>query len=660
MALLDDINRVLRDFERYTGDGQPGAPSGAPLPTGDPGSGVHNLRKHDLREVLKAIAQSMGDPSALQEILTEMDAKAGLAMATPSYTSRAAAEAAATTLPTGITQILVREGSALVIRSRTAFADDPLFPTGARWGAVLRIPSVDLLAAKADLANSGKIFANRALAVSAGQASLPPSLGRVMTIEGTFAEPRLVIRTPGDGTGPDPLFSSSPYWSVQMTVDPMASTRDSLIGFSSRNAAVAAGQASLPSNAKVMVNLEGSDLVMRGWLHDSDDPLFPTAPRFGVITRWPAGGGSGDMNAVRAYAAPRNAPRGSNASIMTDGRTLHRWRGEVAKLKAGVAGAKPKLLLAGDSWNELDPIPKALRARIAEDYPMSGWGWWPAVAGARFANAGAGYSRGGTWTSTDVTATGSLPYGSGLDGNMLTTTGTTETATFTNVQLTELRIFTRNHGGTWRYRVDGGAWSVVTDSNDGALKVTTIVGLSDASHTIEIDTVGNTGRVAIAGYYLTRTAAGIEVLRAGNGGSMGSHMSLIAPNIQDIAANLQPDLVMTILGTNDYRTSGAGVATYIAGLRAMRDAYRAAVPDCGFLFVSPALSGGAVVTPQAQYRDALYEMCLADGHEFYNMTDDWPAYAVSNAQGLWTDSLHPNDAGAAALVNRIYHPVLGL
>lgn len=76
MALLDDINRVLRDFERYTGDGQPGAPSGAPLPTGDPSSGIHNLLKHDLRELLKTIAQSMGDEGALQEIITQVGGKA--------------------------------------------------------------------------------------------------------------------------------------------------------------------------------------------------------------------------------------------------------------------------------------------------------------------------------------------------------------------------------------------------------------------------------------------------------------------------------------------------------------------------------------------------------------------------------------------------------
>lgn len=67
-----------------------------------------------------------------------LDGKADAASATPSYTSRAAAVAAAADLPTSVVQILVREGTALVIRSRTAFVDDPLFETGARWGVVQR------------------------------------------------------------------------------------------------------------------------------------------------------------------------------------------------------------------------------------------------------------------------------------------------------------------------------------------------------------------------------------------------------------------------------------------------------------------------------------------------------------------------------------------
>ena len=62
--------------------------------------------------------------------------------ATPIYASRDAAIAAAPLLPTSLLHIMVREGTALVVRSRTAFADDPLFDTGARWGVVQRQDSM--------------------------------------------------------------------------------------------------------------------------------------------------------------------------------------------------------------------------------------------------------------------------------------------------------------------------------------------------------------------------------------------------------------------------------------------------------------------------------------------------------------------------------------
>lgn len=492
-------------------------------------------------------------------------------------------------------------------------------------------------------------------------------------------------------------------WFVQIGDAIDASTNNSGLVFRSRTEAVAAGQAAIPANVKAIMTLEGTALVLRGWTHTDDDPLFETTPRFGVVRRWdvaaesasreaavaslemsrrrvltaagitpllvagsrvllwaeageikgPGLGGGSDMMLVRAYAEPRRSPRDSNLPIMTDGRSLHRLRGAMGKLKAGISGTKPRIALVGDSWMELNPLPVALRDSLAADYPMGGWGWWPATPAARFSNTGAGYVRSAGWAFMDASAGTSLIYGAGPDGNLATATGAAETLTLQGVILTELRIYTRQWGGTWRYRVDGGAWTVVAESNSGgALRITTISGLSDAAHTIEIDTTGNTGRVAFAGFLLGRGTSGVEVLRMGNGGVRGIHLTETAPHIAAVGADLAPDVVIVSLGTNDYRYAD-GVSAYIKGLRDLRNGWRAGSPDCGFVFMSPPLSGGTVVTPQAEFRDALYEMCLADGHEFYNGTDDWPAYEVSNAQGLWDDNLHPGAAGAHALVGRL-------
>ncbi|WP_157970187.1 right-handed parallel beta-helix repeat-containing protein [Pelagibacterium sediminicola] len=59
------VERELREFKRYTGDGLPGEPVNAPLPVGDPQSGVHNPKKVNLRKAMLApleeAAQSASD-----------------------------------------------------------------------------------------------------------------------------------------------------------------------------------------------------------------------------------------------------------------------------------------------------------------------------------------------------------------------------------------------------------------------------------------------------------------------------------------------------------------------------------------------------------------------------------------------------------------------
>lgn len=57
-TVQDVVNRELRENKRYTGDGLPNEPVGAPLPVGDPQSGVHNPKKVNLRKALLAPVES--------------------------------------------------------------------------------------------------------------------------------------------------------------------------------------------------------------------------------------------------------------------------------------------------------------------------------------------------------------------------------------------------------------------------------------------------------------------------------------------------------------------------------------------------------------------------------------------------------------------------
>lgn len=205
---MPNANEVFRDFERFTGDGKPGAPTGAPLPIGDPRSGPHNLDKWELRQWGAGIEALNGNPDALNDRLQTIEGRA-----TPSYTSRVAAEAAAADLPTSVTQILVREGTALVIRARNAFADDPLFPTGARWGVVQRQDgAAEAIARQAAISDinprTTPIYISRA-AAEAAASDLPTGVAQIFVQEGDVLTVR--ART---SSADDPLFSTAPRWGV--------------------------------------------------------------------------------------------------------------------------------------------------------------------------------------------------------------------------------------------------------------------------------------------------------------------------------------------------------------------------------------------------------------------------------------------------------------
>ncbi|WP_332717321.1 hypothetical protein [Pelagibacterium mangrovi] len=55
------VDRELREFKRYTGDGLPGEPVNAPLPVGDPTTGVWNPKKKNLRNAMKATLKGAGE-----------------------------------------------------------------------------------------------------------------------------------------------------------------------------------------------------------------------------------------------------------------------------------------------------------------------------------------------------------------------------------------------------------------------------------------------------------------------------------------------------------------------------------------------------------------------------------------------------------------------
>lgn len=86
MGIKDDINRILRDHEGYTGDGRGGV---GDLPIGDRSTARKPISKRDLREVLGAVHDSVADPAAAAEQAV-LDARAEADRAEQAVTDAAA------------------------------------------------------------------------------------------------------------------------------------------------------------------------------------------------------------------------------------------------------------------------------------------------------------------------------------------------------------------------------------------------------------------------------------------------------------------------------------------------------------------------------------------------------------------------------------------
>lgn len=105
--MVEAVDVHLRDFIRYTGDGLPNAPIGAPLPVGDPASGIYNPKKSDLRAAMNGAAAAADAAAALA------DARADAAeLYAPAYFNDVTAMIAAPSLPVGTTRVNTRDGFA--------------------------------------------------------------------------------------------------------------------------------------------------------------------------------------------------------------------------------------------------------------------------------------------------------------------------------------------------------------------------------------------------------------------------------------------------------------------------------------------------------------------------------------------------------------------
>ncbi len=331
----------------------------------------------------------------------------------------------------------------------------------------------------------------------------------------------------------------------------------------------------------------------------------------------------------------------------TDGSRLYSYRAKIANAKAGSGIAR--VIFTGDSWTEhLAETARPLSLSLYEKFGQSGQGWISVHADEGGASStlsqllnGARLNKSAGWTLADMTLAAN-----GLDGHAVTATGTAETITITGLKSQSLKWYYLDGSGLFRYSVDGGAPVTVVGANTGLRKFIEITGLSDASHSFTFDLVGNTGSVTMFGGMGGRTSPGVEFSKAGNGGSTAVQWRTISPNIQAYAAELKPDVVVVVLGTND-RNQSISKSAFKLGIETLVAAYRTGSPDCAVILVTPTAGGtSSDLGLMSSYAEAMHEVSRdVAGVEYINLNEFMPPRVVTDQMGLWADHNHLSEVG---------------
>ena len=343
-----------------------------------------------------------------------------------------------------------------------------------------------------------------------------------------------------------------------------------------------------------------------------------------------------------------NKPEDSTPVVATDGRSLFRAKQKVASLNNGDS-AQLKILFVGDSWSQRRKIPQLFADQFYAELGEASTGW---VGVGSDASAFMVPLNDATYATSGFTLVdaGSAPMG--IDLQRIEATGTSATVSIGDLVAESLTIYSYDGDGTFRYRVDGGAWTDVVGAGGGGTTATEITGLTDAAHDIDIDLTGNTGTVQLLGFYAQRTADGVEISKAGNGGTTADDWSTYATESAAYLSDIDPDVVFVSLGTND----AAGKETaenYKAQMATILDAYTAAVPDASIVVMAAPNNGDDTTDLTPEYAVALND--LVQGYamvELLNVEAMTSDYTTMSGLGFWADARHLTDAGAQFLYNQ--------
>lgn len=363
-------------------------------------------------------------------------------------------------------------------------------------------------------------------------------------------------------------------------------------------------------------------------------------------------GGSGGSTTIGTNKYPTTSP----------GNGLFSYRAKAFQARKATAGSVVNVLLFGSSTHAQPFQPQAIADKVvshAGPYVAQGY-----MTGGSELHGCMGTST-GTWTPL-ANANGEIL---GFNGGARYALGSGNTLSWTNAIAGKFNIGYWDKQGSFRYRVDGGAWVNVTTTGADARAFVTSAEYATGPHTFEIETTSAAGvQMRILDVWASPNAAasGVVAHKAGLGGSNSQNWEALAANFGAYLTATRlglPDLAVLSLGRND-RIGNAPPAQFGARVAVITDAVLAAAPNAGVILMPQPTAGAtedvASTVPAISYRDAMVTVANTRAQaEYASATDIFGTFDQSYALGnVQSDLIHLTAQGGACVAAAVDHGLL--
>lgn len=343
----------------------------------------------------------------------------------------------------------------------------------------------------------------------------------------------------------------------------------------------------------------------------------------------------------------------------------------------GVATSRASIAVIGDSITagfitpdmDADSYVSVLRAKLKNKYSDGGEGFLTAFHNyIPSTNTDNRWTYGGEW----IREYAATRTGSGAIASRMVCLGTGRTAslTFTGDSIQVMTGINHSSGGMLEVKIDGVVKANISlrgsgiDANLEWGHVTTITGLTNASHTLLITTVDNPASAAdyawFEGVRPLIGSSGIVVDRFGKGWLQANWLGEInesnagaayLDSLRTCVDVLDTDLFIVTLGINDYigqvalNTFESRLTTIVQRCKAVADTIIVVCPQ----------PNSALTIPYSSYITRMTNVATAEGALLIDLRDD---FGMTFNAPLMSDNNHPNVAGHTLMATRIYNEIV--